>query len=352
MNPQNKTKHLLVIGFIVLLVMLLSACQQKDLPVDHEQLSEDERIVIRFSHIVGENTPKGVAARRFARLVKDRTDGFVEVQVFPNGYLYRDGEEMDALLKGDIQMIAPAMSKLSAIAPEWEVIDLPFAFENSHQVRSYLQGDNGKKLFQKLEINGLQPLEVWDNGLKQMTNSVRPLIEPSDFSGLRFRIMPSSVIESQFYHFNATTQVNSFNEVYQLLEKRETNAQENTFSNIVSKNLHSLQDYLTISDHGYLGYVVLMNKKFWDALPSDIQQVIEETLAEVTKWEIKRAEELNEESMKKLIECECIDIHVLTDEEKRMWEETLKPVYQLYIDRFGVDYIKSLPKYKTMEDSQ
>lgn len=352
MNPHLLKKPLIVIGFILACtVALLTACQTNHFPVDHEQLSADERIVIKFSHIVGENTPKGLAARKFAKLVNERTNGFVEVQVFPNGYLYKDGEELDALINGDIQMVAPAMSKLSSVSPEWGVIDLPYAFQTSEEVREYLQGRMGEVLFHKLQMRGFHSLGIWDNGFKQMTNNIRPLIEPEDFSGLEFRIMSSSVLSSQFHHLSATTQTKSFNEVYQLLDNQEVNAQENTFSNIESKNLHSLQNYLTISDHGYLGYVVLMNDEFWSSLPEDIKPIIEETMEEVTDWEYKLAEELNEQSFNEIVKCECIDIHYLQEDEKQRWEKAFKPVYQEFEDRFGADYIKNLPKSKKAEDS-
>lgn len=352
MHPHFLKHPLIAFGFLLVCMgMLLSACQPSAYPVDHEQLSEDERIVIKFSHIVGENTPKGLAARKFARLVKERTDGFVEVQIFPNGYLYKDGEELEALLKGEIQMVAPAMSKLSSISPEWGVIDLPYAFQTSEEVKEYLQGSMGKVLFHKLQMRGYHPLGIWDNGFKQITNNVRPLIEPEDFSGLKFRIMSSSVLASQFQQLNAASQTKSFNEVYQLLDSQKVNAQENTFSNIASKNLHSLQNYLTISDHGYLGYVILMNNEFWNSLPESVKSIIEETMEEITEWEYKIAKELNEQSLNELVDCDCVDIHYLEADEKQRWEKAFKPVYQEFEERFGADYIKNLPKSKKEEDS-
>jgi tripartite ATP-independent transporter DctP family solute receptor len=328
----------------ILILLYLTACQDQ-YPVDHEQLSSDERIVIRFSHIVGENTPKGLAARKFAELMDERSNGFVEVQVFPNGYLYKDGEEMDALLKGDLQMIAPATSKLTTLVPEWQVLDLPFAFENPEEVHSFLDGRQGQEMLTKLEAKGLFPLSIWDNGFKQMTNKSHPLIEPADFEGLKFRIMPSPVIKDQFLQLRSTTQSTSFNEVYQLLEQNVITGQENTFSNIFSKGIHSQQGYLTISNHGYLGYVVLMNKEFWEGLPPEIQTLIQEVMSEITVWERQIAKKLNQNNQLDLESCKCVEIHSLTDEEKQRWEEAFNPVYERFMNRFGTDYIKALPKY-------
>ncbi len=336
------------IYFVISLSMLFwtFGCQAKSYPLDHEQLSQEERIVIRFSHVVGEETPKGLAARKFAELMHERTDGFVEVQVFPNGYLYKDGEEIDALLKGDLQMIAPATSKVTEFVPEWMVMDLPFAFETLDQVHEYLYGPVGQELMNKLTDDGMLALGVWDNGFKQITNNRNPVIDPEDVSGLRFRIMPSDVIDRQFRLLGAIPEVYAFNEVFQLLENNEIDAQENTLSNISSKNIHTLQQYLTISNHGYLGYVILVNYDFWQQLPEDIRVIFQETLAEVTEWEMDLAQELNQKKREELTECQCIEIHEWTEKEREQWEEALKPVYSYYIDRFGAKYIEHLPVFK------
>ncbi|WP_246939099.1 DctP family TRAP transporter solute-binding subunit [Bacillus pinisoli] len=350
---QNGCTHHRKIGYLLLitLLVLVSGCSNSAYPIDHEQLSEDERIVIRFSHVVGEQTPKGLAARKFAKLVKERSNGFIEVQVFPNGNLYKDGEELDALNRGDIQMVAPSTSKLTPIVPEWQVMDLPFAFRNSSDVQDYLQGEIGQKLLAKLNKEGLYPLGIWDNGFKQMTSQYGPLIKPKDFAGQRFRVMPSTVIEDQFKALQVDTQIHSFDEVYQLLNNGIIDGQENTFSNIVSKDLHSLQNYLTISDHGYLGYVVLMNLEFWESLSLDVQKLLTDTFREVTEWEVELAQELNEKNQQDIEQCGCIEIHRLTEEEKQLWEDALQPVYRNFEDRFRAEYIEQLPKNKEAQAS-
>ncbi|MBT2638911.1 DctP family TRAP transporter solute-binding subunit [Bacillus sp. ISL-39] len=345
---RTKPRMILIMVF-PLLLLTLSSCQTQKVAVDHEQLSKEERIVIRFSHIVGEKTPKGMAARKFASLVKEKSKGYVEVQVFPNGYLYKDGEEIDALLRGDIQMIAPATAKISSSVPEWQALDLPFAFQDTDEVQEYLDGNVGDKLLKGLEREGFYPLGMWENGFKQMTNISKPLIQPEDFRGLRFRIMPSEIIRQQFLELKAEIQSNSFNEVYQLLEKNEIDGQENTYSNIVSKGIHSQQKHMTVSNHGYLGYVVLLKKEFWDQLPEDVQQILQESIKEVTAWEKKMARKLNDESLQELKDCGCVEIHYLSEEEKELWEEAFKPIYQRFINRFGADFIKQLPRNKGAE---
>ena len=308
-------------------------------PEDHEQLSEEERIVIRFSHVVGENTPKGLASRYFAEQVKERTNGYVEVQVFPNSKLYRDGEELDALLKGDIQMIAPATSKVTSLVPEWQVIDLPFAFQNVEEVQQYLHSPAGIVLEKKLEEKGLYPMAFWDNGFKQLTNTERPIKYLEDFEGLKFRVMSSEVLEDQFTLLDATAEVETFDQVFRNLDNKKLNAQENTFSNIVNKNLHGLQDYLTVSNHGYLGYLVLINADFWYELSDEIQVIILDVLEEVNEWEMKMAKEVNEENYHILKNCNCIEMYELSKKEQQSWEEALLPVYDSFAEKYGAQYI-------------
>jgi len=330
-------------------LLFLTACHVKSYPEDHEQLSEDERIVIRFSHVVGEDTPKGLASRKFADLVAEKTDGFVEVQVFPNSYLYKDGEEIEALLSGDVQMIAPSTSKITELVPEWKVIDLPFAFNNEQELHNYLNSSAGRILEDKLVQKGFYPLSFWENGFKQMTNNRNPIHAPADFNGLEFRIMSSDVLEKQFSLLNATAEIETFDQVFPLLEQEILNAQENTYSNIVSKNIHTVQRHLTVSNHGYLGYLVLINDDFWQGLPDEIQVIILDAMEEVTKWEIEKARELNEQEYQYLQECECIEIHELSESEREAWEKELAALYDDFSEMYGMQYIEYLPKFQNKQ---
>ncbi|MDN4606258.1 DctP family TRAP transporter solute-binding subunit [Sporosarcina highlanderae] len=319
--------------------------------MDHEQLSEEERIVIRFSHVVGEDTPKGLAARKFAKLMNERSGEHVEVQVFPNGILYKDSKEMEALSNGSIQMIAPATSKVTSLVPEWSVIDLPYAFESYEEVHDYIDGDTGQELIAKLDAKGYVMLGMWDNGFKQLTNRSYPILHPSDVADLKIRIMPSDILHEQFSIFGAVPIKVDFNTVFQSFEGGEIDGQENTMSNIASKNIHLQQKYLTVSNHGYLGYVLMMNKEFWNGLPEEVQLLITETLSEVSDWERELAKELNESELTEMEECACIEIHYISQAEKEIWEEAFEPVYEYYRKRFGAKYIDSLPKYKGGKDT-
>lgn len=308
---------------------------REPLVYDDEQKGLQNQIIIYFSHVVAENTPKGLAAQKFAELVKQKTDGRVKVEVFPNGSLYSDGEELDALLRGDVQMIAPSFSKVTELIPEWQVLDLPFLFRNDDDVRRVFTGEIGAELLGMLEAKKIKGLALWSNGFKQMMSTTRPLIAPDDFRGLRFRIMPSEVIEKQFRLLGGEPVAVSFDRVYQELEQHKFDGQENTISNIYSKGFYKFQPYITISNHGYLGYAVMMNQSFWDSLPKDIQQKITEAMAEATRWNLEQSKEQNERELKQLERREDVFLYRLSEEEKRKWEQKFAPLYNEFTRQFG-----------------
>lgn len=308
---------------------------REPLVYDDEQKGLQNQIIIYFSHVVAENTPKGLAAQKFAELVEQKTDGRVKVEVFPNGSLYSDGEELDALLRGDVQMIAPSFSKVTELIPEWQVLDLPFLFRNDDDVRRVFTGKIGAELLGMLEAKEIKGLALWSNGFKQMMNTARPLIEPDDFRGLRFRIMPSEVIEKQFRLLGGEPVAVSFDHVYRALEQHEFDGQENTISNIYSKSFYKFQPYITISNHGYLGYAVMMNQTFWDRLPKDIQQKITEAMAEATQWNLQQSKAQNERELNELRQREDVHLYELSEREKREWERKFAPLYEEFAKRFG-----------------
>ncbi|PJW14797.1 MULTISPECIES: TRAP transporter substrate-binding protein [unclassified Geobacillus] len=317
---------------------------REPLVYDDEQKGLQNQIIIYFSHVVAENTPKGLAAQKFAELVEQKTDGRVKVEVFPNGSLYSDGEELDALLRGDVQMIAPSFSKVTELVPEWQVLDLPFLFRNDDDVRRVFTGEIGAELLGMLEAKKIKGLALWSNGFKQMMSTTRPLIAPDDFRGLRFRIMPSEVIEKQFRLLGGEPVAVSFDHVYRALEQHEFDGQENTISNIYSKSFYKFQPYITISNHGYLGYAVMMNQAFWDHLPKDIQQKITEAMAEATQWNLQESKAQNERELNELRQREDVHLYLLSETEKRRWERKLAPLYQEFTRQFGSRLLNEIKK--------
>lgn len=326
---------------LILLLGIAAGCGKR--VADLEQVSPEEKIVIKFSHVVAENTPKGLAAQRFATLVKERTGGRVEVQVFPNSTLYKDGEEIQALKTGAVHIIAPATSKLSGVFPKWQIFDLPYAFHDEEAVHKAINGYIGYKLYEELKQSNLMALAFWDSGFKQMTNSIRPVVHPGDFNGMSFRVMINSqVLKKQFEKLGAYPVEVNFDDLYHALESRSVDGQENTMSNIYSKNLLKVQPYLTVSNHGYMGYVVLTNAGFWAGLPGDVRTVLESTMAEVTEWECQRVLKMNKEYMAQIGSSGKVQVHYQTEAEKKEWSQVLKPVYAEFRGIIGDDLINSI----------
>lgn len=308
------------------ILLLVTGCQER--AQDLEQVSKEERIVIKFSHVVAESTPKGLAARRFANLVKQRTSGRVEVQVYPNSVLFKDGEEMQALYQGQVQMIAPATAKVAERFVQWQLFDLPFFFSDVEEVHRVMDGIGGRQLARLLDPYPIKAVAMWDNGFKQIITSV-PVRSLEDFRGLKFRVMPGSrVLEGQFRHLLVETVALPFNEVYNALEGGKVQGSENTASNIYSKKFFEMQPYLTISNHGFLGYVVLVNREFWDSLPADIRQVLEDTLMEVTEWQREIAARQNEADLKGIVSSGKVEVWEMTPEERERWQKAMGPVYR------------------------
>ncbi|WP_342558352.1 DctP family TRAP transporter solute-binding subunit [Metasolibacillus sp. FSL K6-0083] len=313
------------------------------LPYDDEQIGLQEQIIIHFSHVVAENTPKGLAAAKFAELVKEKTNGRVLVQVYPNGILYNDETELQALQKNEVQMIAPTFSKMTDLLPRWQVLDLPFVFEDEQQIKSlYEKSELKTMLLDELEQKKIKGLDFWHNGFKQIAANEQLIRETGDFTSLRIRIMASDLLRHQFQLLDAVPITTSFGNVYYEIERKGVEAQENTISNIYSKGFHTYEKNITLSNHGILGYAVLMNESFWDSLDGEIQQHIMDALNEMRNWQFDVSVEINNDSLRELESLPEVNIYSLTAEEKTEWKERLAPIYYYYEKEIDVTYYKLL----------
>lgn len=314
--------------------------------VDEELVGLHEKYTLKFSHVVARNTPKGLAAAYFAELVKEKTDGWVEIQIFPNGVLYNAQEEFDALKKGDVHIIAPAFSEVTLHDRKWLVWDLPFLFDNEVMVEQAFEGRVGEILLDSIERKGFRGIAFWDNGFKQLTNNEKPIIYPEDMRGLTFRVMPSEVLFKTYRSVGATAVTYPFNEVYNILQDGIVDGQENTVSNIYSKGFYKQQKYMTVSNHNYLGYVILVDPDFWSTIPEIYQESIQEAMDEVTLWLREHAKELNEEMLDRIASSSITEIYSLSEDEKVEWRKKLKPIYDEYELILGLELMEEIKKLK------
>jgi C4-dicarboxylate-binding protein DctP len=297
-------------------------------------------IVIKFSHVVAENTPKGQGAVLFKKLAEERLAGKVRVEVYPNSSLFGDGKEMEALLLGDVQIIAPSLAKFEHYSKPIQIFDLPFLFDDMAAVDRFQASPAGQGLLTSMESKGITGLGYWHNGMKQLSAN-KALYEPKDARGLKFRVQASQVLEEQFKAVRANPRKMSFAEVYQGLQTGVVNGAENPYSNIYSQKMHEVQKYITESNHGVLDYMVITNTKFWNGLPDDVRSELGKIMTEVSVEVNKQAEALNQGDKQRILDAKTTEIISLNDEQRSKWREAMKPVWKKFEGEIGADLIKA-----------
>ncbi len=306
------------------------------------QAFAQDKIVIKFSHVVAPDTPKGKGAAKFEELAEAYTNGAVDVEVYPNSQLYKDKEEMEALQLGAVQMLAPSLAKFGPLGvQDFEVFDLPYIFPSYDALHAVTQGEVGKALFAKLEDKGIRGLAYWDNGFKIMSAN-SPLRTPDDFLGLKMRIQSSKVLEAQMNALGAVPQVMAFSEVYQALQTGVVDGTENPPSNMFTQKMNEVQKHATISNHGYLGYAVIVNKQFWDGLPAEVRSGLEKALQEATLYANSIAKDENDKALEAMKASGTTEFHDLTDEERAAWIAALTPVHEAMAGRIGAETIAAV----------
>ncbi|MBI5786798.1 MAG: TRAP transporter substrate-binding protein [Rhodocyclales bacterium] len=301
-------------------------------------------IVIKFSHVVANDTPKGHAAEYFKKKAEELTGGKVKVEVYANSTLYKDKEEMEALQLGAVQMLAPSLAKFGPLGvKEFEVFDLPYIFDNYDELHKITQGPAGRALLDKLEAKGVKGLAYWDNGFKSFSAN-KPLRNPEDFKGLKMRIQSSKVLESQMRALGSLPQVMAFSEVYQALQTGVVDGTENPISNLYTQKMHEVQKHLTLSEHGYLGYAVITNKKFWDGLPADIRAKLEEAMKQATTYANQIAKAENDKALDAVKAAGKTQVYTPTAQERMALKKALIKTHTDMESRIGKDLIQSIYK--------
>lgn len=301
-------------------------------------------IVIKFSHVVAQDTPKGKAAEKFKALAEQYTNGAVKVEVYANSTLYKDKEEMEALQLGAVQLLAPSLAKFGPLGVrEFEVFDLPYIFDGYEALNKVTQGAVGQQLLAKLEPKGIRGLAFWDNGFKSFSAN-SPIKKPEDLRGKKMRIQSSKVLEEQMREVKSLPQVMAFSEVYQALQTGVVDGTENPHSNLYTQKMHEVQKHMTLTDHGYLGYAVITNKKFWDGLPAEIRTQLDKAMVESTVYANQIAKEENDKSLEAVRASGKTEIHTPTAEEKAAFKKAFAPVHKKMESRIGAELIQSIYK--------
>jgi C4-dicarboxylate-binding protein DctP len=306
-------------------------------------MAADAPILIKFSHVVAPDTPKGKGAQKFKELAEAALPGKVKIEVYPNSQLYKDKEELEALQLGSVQMLAPSLSKFGPLgAKEFEVFDFPYIFANKDALRKVTNGPIGKDLLGKLSSKGIIGLAFWDNGFKVLSAN-KPLKSPDDLLGVKMRIQSSKVSEAQMKALGASPQVMAFSEVYQALQTGVVDGTENPPSNMYTQKMHEVQKFATVTNHGYLGYAVIVNKPFWDGLPADVRSTLDKAMVYANDI----AQKENDESLEAIKKSGKTEVSVPTPEQQKAWMAAMLPVHKEMAGRVGqelIDAIKAATK--------
>jgi C4-dicarboxylate-binding protein DctP len=301
-------------------------------------------IVIKFSHVVANDTPKGKGALKFKELAEKYTDGKVRIEVYPNSSLYKDKEEIEALQLGSVQMLAPSTAKFAPLgAKEFEALDLPWLFKDEDTYAKAMKGPIGKWLFQKLESKGISGLAYWDNGF-HMTSANRPLLMPADFQGLKVRISGSKIADRYFRDMGSIPQIMAFSEVYQALQTGVVDGCENTPSNYLTQKFYEVQKDITVSYHAHLQYAVIVNSKFWNGLPADIRKQLDKAMDEATDYTNSIAVKENEDALAEIKKSGKTTLHYLTDDQRKAWQTAMRPTYAWAKSRVGQEVLDLIAK--------
>jgi C4-dicarboxylate-binding protein DctP len=301
-------------------------------------------IIIKFSHVVANDTPKGKGALKFKELAEKYTNGKVKIEVYPNSSLYKDKEEIEALQLGSVQMLAPSTAKFAPLgAKEFEALDLPWLFKDEATYDKAMKGTIGKWLFKKLEPKGITGLAYWDNGF-HMVSSNRPLLNPADFQGLKFRISGSKIADRYFRDLGAIPQIMAFSEVYQALQTGVVDGCENTPSNYLTQKFYEVQKDITVSNHAHLQYAVIVNTKFWNGLPPDIRKELDKAMDEATDYTNSIAVQENKDALEAIEKSGKTKLHYLTDDQKKAWQVAMRPTYTWAKARVGQEILDILGK--------
>jgi C4-dicarboxylate-binding protein DctP len=301
-------------------------------------------IIIKFSHVVANDTPKGKGALKFKELAEKYTNGKVKVEVYPNSTLYKDKEEIEALQLGSVQMLAPSTAKFAPLGvKEFEALDLPWLFKDDATYEAAMKGPVGQYLFKKLSAKGITGLAYWDNGF-HMVSANKPLLNPSDFKGLKFRISGSKIADRYFRDLGAIPQIMAFSEVYQALQTGVVDGCENTPSNYLTQKFHEVQKDITVSNHAHLQYAVIVNSKFWNGLPPDIRKELTKAMNEATDYTNSIATQENKDALEKIKASGKTHLHYLNDTQKAAWKKAMAPTYKWAQGRVGKEVLDLLAK--------
>lgn len=332
----------------IAILALISAVTLSFLGCSDDKSKTQETYKVKFAHVVSANTPKGQAADFFAKRVDELSGGKIKVEVFPSAQLVDDDKVFQELTRNNVQMAAPSFSKFTPIAKEFNIWDIPFLFRDTEHLHKVMDGEVGQILKDVISKRGIVALDYWDAGFKQFSTNKKPIILPEDAKGQKMRIMSSKVLEEQTKAIGAIPQVLPFSEVYSALSTGVVDAAENPLSNLYNSKFYEVQSSITLSNHGYLGYLVVVSDGFWKQLPDELKDIFKQALHEATEFERLESEKEEKILLEKLKKDDATKTQIYTLEDKQIaiWKETMQAIYPKFYDLVGQDLIEKVLEVK------
>lgn len=335
------------LAFVLVMSLFLAACGGGDSKGNSGSSgdSKSNPIVIKFSHVVDESTPKGKAANFFKELVEERLGDKVKVEVYPNSQLYDDEAGIEALEAGNIQMMAPSNSLMIGLDRAFDIFLMPYLFASNNAVLEFSKSDIGQELYSKVDKYNIKVLTTWLGGNMHLSNNKREIKAPDDMKGLKFRVMSSGILADHYEAMGAGATVISFSELYMALQQGTVDGQENPYNNIESQKFYEVQKYLTETAHSIATYPLIVNADFWEGLPEDIRTELDAIVEETTEQQVAWTEELNEASKQVILDAGNTKITTLSEAEKEAFIEKAKPIFEKQEERIGkeaIEYARTL----------
>jgi C4-dicarboxylate-binding protein DctP len=299
-----------------------------------------EPITIKFSHVTSENSPKGKGAILFQKLVEERLAGRLRLEVYHNASLYSDGDELQALINNDVQFLAPSLSKFGSYTDQFAIFDLPFMFKDVKALQKFWRRQAGTDLLNAVSNRDIVGLAFWSNGMKQMI-SLQPIEVPGDARGVSFRIQNSETIKKQFETLGANPIPMAFSKSFQALKDGTVSATENTWSNFYGQNYHTVQEYVTETNHGVLAYMLVTNRTFWSSLPFDVKVELTNIIDEVTAYVNKEANEINMQARTAILASNEVKLLMLDEAKRAQWQAAFEPFYDLVLGNIDASILRT-----------
>lgn len=300
-------------------------------------------VTLKLGHIAEPENPYGQGADHFAKLVKERSNGEIDIKVYPSSQLGNQRDLVEGLGLGTVDMTLTGTAVLGNFIPEVAVFDLPFIFRDVNHAYKALD-TVGMELAKKGEDRGMITLAIWENGVRHMTNNKRPIKTPEDMKGLKMRVMEQPVYIEMMKALDASPTPMAMSELYTALQKGVIDGQENPLAHIATKRFNEVQKHLSLTGHTYASEPLLISKMAWDKLTPEQQQIVKQAAEDTRDWQRQLCRDLEGKFLQQIKDAGTTEVIEVI--EKEPFAQATKPAWDSYAKRFGDKNIKAIQEIK------